>query len=378
MEKEFHGTITDISSEGLGVVRHPNGMTVFVSDAWPGDAGEFVIERTEKRFAFAKWKQQTTFSPDRVTAPCPHLGFSSGQCGGCPWMDISYEAQLREKQKYLEGLFKRYRIESKIHKIQGSPLQFGFRNRAQVKTDGEVVGYVSPKTRQMAPIKDCIILEDKVRDILRFVVKQLPNQEWKPAGKYQWNFIDIDHNLNPSDVMINKRRPFQQANPNVNQYMRQWVEEKLQTNAFGDMAVELFCGSGNFTEILAKFFKTTIASELPGSALAQLHKKSLAGVKTKPMDLFDSSQWPDLIKECSKAKFLFLDPPREGFRFLSHFVQQLPELETIMYVSCDPYTFVNNVRVLIDESWSLLEVQPVDQFPHTPHVELLAVLEKVL
>ncbi|MCB9072559.1 MAG: hypothetical protein H6623_02980 [Bdellovibrionaceae bacterium] len=80
---------------------------------------------------------------------------------------------------------------------------------------------------------------------------------------------------------------------------------------------------------------------------------------------------------CSKAKFLFLDPPREGFRFLSHFVQQLPELETIMYVSCDPYTFVNNVRVLIDESWSLLEVQPVDQFPHTPHVELLAVLEKV-
>ena len=83
-----------------------------------------------------------------------------------------------------------------------------------------------------------------------------------------------------------------------------------------------------------------------------------------------------MLKEVRSAEILFLDPPREGFELLEKYVENFPKLKKIIYVSCEPYAWAQDIRPLIQKQWQLLEVQPVDQFPQTPHVELLSVLER--
>lgn len=370
----FSGTIKDLSSEGLGVVSHPDGMTFFVSGAWPGDAGEFTITKKEKRYGFAVWKKQATFSPARVENPCAHLGFEDGKCGGCPWIFINYEEQLEYKNKLLSVLFKKQQIEITPEKIHPSEKQLGFRNRAQFKTDGRQVGYISPKSRVLAPVKDCVVLTEPARDILKYINSQLPKKEWTPEGRYQWNYIDVDDEMKLEDIRLNSRRPFRQANRTANTFMRDWTKKQIENYSPVERVLELFCGSGNFTEVLSEHFEWVTAVELPGEATHALKQKNLSGVRIVEQDINAKILWPELLKNSLNTKILFLDPPREGFPDLALFVSKLPDLEKILYVSCDPQSFAMNVKPLLATGWCLQRVQPVDQFPHTPHVELMAVL----
>lgn len=372
----FIGTVEDLSSEGLGVVKHPDGMTFFVNGAWPGDAGELEIISKEKRYGFAKFKNQTEWSKDRIPSPCPHLGFEPGKCGGCPWMIASYDKQLFYKDKYLKMLFQKFRYEANLEPIHGSERVFGFRNRAQFKTNGKQIGYVSPKSRVLAPIEDCVILNEPVRNILKSVRARLPNKEWEPPGRYLWNFLEVDEDMTFEEIELNKRRPFKQANREANTYMREWVQEKIKNISKHDLVLELFCGSGNFTEVLSAHFDSIKACELPGSATAKLQAMNLPGVEVVEANIFAQINWPELFEKIKDTKILLLDPPREGFKDLEAFITKLPRLEKILYISCDPYSFAMNIKPLINSGWNIGDVQPVDQFPHTPHMELMAILER--
>lgn len=372
----FTGKIEDLSSEGLGVVKHADGMTFFVEGAWPGDAGEFEIVKRERRYGFARWKIYTETSQDRAPAPCPHLGFEPGKCGGCPWMIASYDKQLEYKNKYMTTLLRKFHYNFTANPIHGSEKIFGFRNRAQLKIDGKQVGYVTPKSRVLAPIESCMILNEPTHELLDYIRAQLPNKEWAPPGRFLWNFVEIDEDMKPEDIVLNQRRPFKQANHSANTYMRQFVAEKIKNYSQYDHALELFCGSGNFTEILSSQFETTVACELPGTATRILRERNLRGVEVCETNVFAQIDWPLLVEKATNAQVLFLDPPREGFKDLALLVDQLPLLEKIIYVSCDPYSFAANIKPLLEAGWSLKEIQPIDQFPHTPHMELIALLEK--
>jgi 23S rRNA (uracil1939-C5)-methyltransferase len=76
------------------------------------------------------------------------------------------------------------------------------------------------------------------------------------------------------------------------------------------------------------------------------------------------------------AEVLLLDPPREGLRTFSAFLQRAPALRHILYVSCDVATCARDIEVAIGHGFALNSVQPLDLFPHTPHVELLCYLER--
>lgn len=372
----FSGVIKDISSEGLGVVTHPSGMTFFVPGAWPGDAGEFEITRQEKRYGFARWHQLIEQSLDRQKSPCPHLGFQDGLCGGCPWMFVKYNKQLEYKNKLLNTFFKKQKIEATIESIQPAPTQSAFRHRAQLKTDGKQIGYISPNSRVLAPIKTCSVLSQPLSELLESLQQQLPRTDWKPEGKFQWNFIDIDEDMQLKDVQINKRRPFQQANRSSNVYMKNWLTAQIQELSKTKNVLELFCGSGNFTEILSQHFLSIVACEFAGDAADILKNKNLKGVRVLEADIYSHTKWRSIFQNSPSTQILFLDPPREGFKDLALFVSQLPKLERIIYISCDPQSFLMNIKPLVETSWQLRPVQPVDQFPHTPHIELMAVLDK--
>lgn len=376
----FSGSIRDLTAMGLGVVDHPEGRAFFVQGTWPGDKGLFQVDSREKKYGFATLLELHEASPDREENPCRHSGFQKGQCGGCSWLGIKYEKQLEQKQKIVEYLLSRNAPDEStvVNPIWASPKIFGYRNRAQLKTEGKHIGYVSPGSKVLAPIQDCLVLSGPNRQTLHDLQKQLPQNKWIPRRPYLWNFIEIDENVTAETMQLNKKTTFKQANTEQNFRMQKWLSDKFEPVDKSLKVTELFCGSGNFTEIISESgFENIIATELDSRAVTQLSDRKLPGVKAIVSDLFYENNWKSTIDAATGTQILVLDPPREGFKGIEKFCDQLPKLERIFYISCDAARFFNEVKILKNHGWRLKEVQPVDQFPHTPHVELLAELERI-
>lgn len=378
MAERFESYVKGLTFKGLGVVSHPNGQVFFVRGAWPGDEGTFEVEALEKRYGYAKIVELKKKSDSRRDVPCPHLGFESGKCGGCPWMIADYKSQLKEKDHLVSHLLDRAGVLTDVTEIKpiiGSSKEFDYRNRAQFKTDGKKLGYVSAQSNELAPILDCIVLTEKNRSILKKIQSQLPNKKWQPKDKYNWNYIEIDESEN---FDLNTKKSFKQANDDQNSNMKNWLKEKIKNLNKNSAVLELFCGSGNFTEVFAESgFNNILAVEMSGESIKELNAKELKNVQGIAEDIYTESSWNKIKKIMAEPKILFLDPPREGFPDLNRFLKEFKSLEYVVYVSCDLSTYANDVKKLRGQRFELVEVQPLDQFPQTPHIEILSVLNKI-
>ncbi len=379
MTERFESFVKGLTFKGLGVVSHPNGQVFFVRGVWPGDEGLFEVESLEKTYGYAKIVELTKKSEHRREVPCPHLGFEAGKCGGCPWMITTYPAQLKEKDRLVEYLLERASVltdKTKIKSIIGSPKEFSYRNRAQFKTDGNIIGYVSSQTSELAPIEDCLVLSDKNRASLKNIRAKLPNKEWIPDKKWNWNFIEVDESS--GEIVLNKRKPFKQANDEQNLTMKAWLKNILEGFDKNQNVLELFCGSGNFTEVLSQSgFKKILATEVSEDSIQELKSKNLINVEAIKEDIYKAPSWKRLKKMMPEPKILFLDPPREGFSEIHSFLKEFKSIEHIIYVSCDLSTYANDVKKLRGQMFELVEIQPLDQFPQTPHIEILSYLTRI-
>lgn len=380
MSDIFQARVRDLSHKGLGVVNHPDGRVFFVRGVWPGDQGRFVTSPESKSYTEIKCLEIIQPSEERVEVICPHRGIQEGKCGGCPWMIASYQAQLRYKEKRILHNLKKRRIEFKDEiflPIIPSDKIYSYRNRAQLKTDGKILGYVSEGTNIIAPIEDCLILEDRPRNLLKNILNKLPKHDFEPAEGFNWNFIEIDDELKIEDLKLNSRLPFKQGNSSQNQKMKTWLREKLSEYPNHFPVVDLFCGSGNFTEVLTELnFSNILAVEVQGIALKKLEDKKLKGVRILPLDMTSKGAWSQISKLQPHAKLLIIDPPRAGIEKRRGLFKYLDNLEAILYISCEPETYARDLYDFIEHGWKLTELQPLDLFPHTPHVEIMAVLKK--
>ncbi len=374
----FSGKIRDLSVKGYGVVDHPDGLVFFVQGTWPGDEGEFEVIESDRRYGFAKIKKIFRKSEHRIDAPCPHLGWERGQCGGCPWMIADYSSQLFYKKKFLDYQIKRTSLkytDFTVHPIWGSEKIYGYRNRAQLKTDGNQVGFVSSQSRDIAPINDCIILSEKNRTTLQNARQSLPNARWQPTGDHIWNFFEIDEDVSFENIQINKRRPFLQGNSQQNLRMRDWLRDQLSRQDREQSVLELFCGSGNFTEVIASLgFKKIIATEISEQAVAALQERKLPNVEAVAVNLESQKSFSKIRAHAQNPEILVLDPPRTGFEDLARLTAECLSLKAIYYISCDVLTYLRDVKKLEAHGWKIKEIQPLDQFPHTTHLELLSVI----
>lgn len=379
----FTAHITHLSKKGHGVARDPAGKTIFVRGAWPGDACELkpVLRPVKNRhYGYARIVKILSPSPDRVVPPCQHLGTKEGQCGGCPWMIAAYTAQLKQKSRRVRFVFEKLGLELKtgvIKPIQPSPKTLGFRNRAQFKTDGKVIGYVSEGTNTIAPIENCVILNGTMQTHLARLKAELPNGAWEPGEGHAWHFIDLDDETDLSKITIDSRRPFKQGNTLQNAVMKRWLAERLADHSGKEPVLELFCGSGNFTEVIARVgFRKVLAVEVDGRQVETLRAKNLANVTVINLDLSSNDAWTVLHNSLPEAEILVLDPPRAGLKRKNVLLDRFKALKWIYYISCDVTHFAHDAKYFEKRGFQVKEIQPVDLFPHTPHVETLAVFQR--
>ena len=424
--------VESLSHDGRGVARI-DGKTVFIDGALGGERVKFRYSKKHSKYDEGRVVEILTSAPDRVEAKCQHYGV----CGGCSLMHMAPEAQLVLKQKTLMeqmNHFGHIEPEQWIEPMTG-PL-WGYRRKARLgvkhvpKKERVLVGFREKGTPYLALLDKCEVLDprigtrlgelgimiatlaaynriaqievamdDKHTALVFRNLDPLSESDQKLLIAYGqkndlWIYLQsggpdtitaiwptspqLSYTPEPDVNLIFEPSDFTQVNDTINQNMIQRAMALLEVCA-EDRVLDLFCGLGNFSLPLAKRVNALVGVE----ADAALVKHAQNNAKLNQLDNATFEQ-ADLtktaLKDYSWAKGGFnkilLDPPRSGaFEVLP----QLVDLgaERIVYVSCNPATLARDAGELVHKhGYTLVSAGIMDMFPHTSHVESIALLIK--
>lgn len=434
MRKLTETTIENMSHEGRGVSRI-NGKTTFIHNALNGETVQCYPTRKHRSFNEAHAENILIASTERSEPPCPHYQF----CGGCNLQHWQHPYQITHKQKQLaEQLQHLGQTAPKqwLAPLTGPLWQYRHKARLGVrhvpgKTD-VLVGFRERNGRYLTDMRSCHILHPSVGeniDSLRQLIAQLSiyqhiAQIEVAVGDHRTALIfrhleafspdDLDqlkayakdkamdiylqpgkpdsiHKLYPDDqlerlsmsladhqvTLYFHPTDFTQVNPAINQKMIQQALQLLDIQT-DDHLLDLFCGIGNFSLPLARYAKHVTAVE--GSD--EMVKRGQENARANNIDNinFYSADLTKALDHHSWAKqhydAILLDPPRSGALELVSNIQRF-DAQRIVYVSCHPASLARDTASLIEQGYQLEKAGIMDMFPHTSHVESIALFRKL-
>lgn len=414
-------TATDLDPFGQGVARH-NGKAIFISGLLPDEQAEVTLTEDKKQFARAKVKRLLTRSPERVAPRCPHFG----TCGGCQQQHASEPLQQRSKSASLQRLINRETGLDIIPESVISGPEYGYRRRArlglqfQPKQQQLVMGFRKSGSNDLVPIKACPVLAPALASLLQPLheclagmkaVRRLGHAELvladngpvlvlrhldplKEQDLARLHTFSAQHCVmlylqgNEDDLvkmcddepfyqvdglrLCFSPRDFIQVNDAVNQQMVAQALEWLEVEST-DRVLDLFCGMGNFTLPLAKRAKQVVGVEGVATLVANgLYNAQINALNN--VEFFQHNLEDDVTRQpWAKLGFdkVLLDPARAGAAgVMDHIVKLAPQ--KVVYVSCNPTTLARDSQILIAAGYQMERVRMLDMFPHTGHLESMA------
>lgn len=421
-------SVERLSLEGRGVAHH-QGKTLFVSGALPDETVMAQITKSHRRYDEANCVEVLHTSKHRAEPICEHYGV----CGGCDLQHLSHSQQIKEKEQVvLDQLSRLGKVspESVESALRSKPDQYRRSARVginQRQRDGSViVGFRRRASNKLTPIKHCPVLEetlnsairmlndiladeDQVRDITHAEVAMGDSQgaltlriKKRPQGSLLESislaanalnlclYLDDGQNTTPytADATLSysltehavdlEFRPgdFLQVNASVNQQMISRALEWLDLQA-SDRVLDLFSGIGNFTLPLARYAGEVVGVEGSDSMVERATQNALNN------QLINCSFYrANLASDLRHHKWfnqgfnkILLDPPRAGafevIEQLGHY-----DADQILYVSCNPSALARDGAALVEMGYQFSRFCVMDMFPHTSHVESLALFEK--
>ncbi|KKI41613.1 MAG: 23S rRNA (uracil(1939)-C(5))-methyltransferase RlmD [Hafnia sp.] len=414
-------TATDLDPFGQGVARH-NGKAIFISGLLPDEQAEVTLTEDKKQFARAKVKRLLTRSPERVAPRCPHFGI----CGGCQQQHASEPLQQRSKSASLQRLISRETGLDIIPESVISGPEYGYRRRArlglqfQPKQQQLVMGFRKSGSNDLVPVKACPVLAPALASLLQplheclagmkavrrlghaelvladngpvLVLRHLdPLKEQDLARLHTFSAQhrvmlylqgnedelvklcdDVPFYLVDGLRLFFSPRDFIQVNDAVNQRMVAQALEWLEVEST-DRVLDLFCGMGNFTLPLAKRAKQVVGVEGVATLVANgLYNAQINALNN--VEFFQHNLEDDVTRQpWAKLGFdkVLLDPARAGAAgVMDHIVKLAPQ--KVVYVSCNPTTLARDSQILIAAGYRMERVRMLDMFPHTGHLESMA------
>jgi 23S rRNA (uracil1939-C5)-methyltransferase len=372
-------------------------------------------------------------SPDRVTPQCAHFGV----CGGCALQHLSPAAQIAAKQRVLlENLERIGKVSPRevLPALTDSPWGYRRKGRLSVKfveKKGRVlVGFRESNGRYVADIGSCDVLHPAVGtriaeisalietldakreipqieiaagdDLVALVFRHLQPlseadlaaltafaQATQLAVFLQPGGIDSVAALWPSDAQLSFRVPafdveldfrpldFIQVNSMLNRRMIDHALALLDPQPT-DRVLDLFCGLGNFTLPLARRAAQVTGVEgeagLVRRAGENARRNSIGNAQFFAADLAADQRDAPWAK--TDYELLLLDPPRSGAEALLEYLPR-KSARRIVYVSCHPASLARDAGGLVNRhGFSLSHAGVMDMFPHTAHVESIAVFSR--
>ena len=357
---------------GEGVGHDGKGNAYFVPGTIPGDLAVIESDLGSKRYREARLVTIKEPSAERKSSVCPYFG----QCGGCDWLEWDYSQQLKAKENMVRHALSRAGLEAKVFSpIYGALKTLGYRNRIQVRRSGDQIGFYQRRSHTIVDVKSCAVTDPRLNSAIAQLRTESP-----PAVETKTELALGDD----GEVLRWENQPhasagFVQINPEQNLVLQTTVAQKIKSLGASSV-LELFAGNGNLTFSFAPFVSNVLALE--GNALAvkaagerveRNHVENVSFVLAHLGPYF----WKRM-GEVTEGTFdtLVLDPPRCGAGF--SLAALTKSFRSVLYVSCSPVSFCKDVAPLVKEGFVLEEIQPIDMFPHTRHIELVATLKRPL
>ena len=365
----------DTVAGGGDAIGHVDGKVVFVPGAVPGDVVDVEIVTDKPRYARARLLSVLEASPVRIDMPCPH----AERCGGCTWQMVPREVQLGWKEEAVRAAIERIaRLpDVPVRPIDAPGPAFGYRNRLDLHPGPAGPGFYEQGSRRLVSISVCLLPAPPVADLLEQVLAQPADGDLTlRAGLGTGESVIVGRgHTPPRSARIAEEvdgflfqisgMAFFQPNTDGAEALVGFVREAVEDAAEG-LFVDAYAGVGLFAVTVGGPFPEVIAIESDPFAARDLAKNAggahvIAGTAEEGLAALDRS--PGVV---------VVDPPRVGLG--TETVQALLALspDVIVSVSCDPATFARDARDLVAGGYDLEWVQPVDQFPQTPHVETVA------
>ena len=364
-----------------------DGHNVFVAGGIPGEKVVAEVVKVHRKYVSAKVVEVLEASADRVEPPFPYYG----ECTGCQWQHLSYDAQLKTKREKVTDALQRVGdlANPPVSEVKPSPDQYGYRNHARftINRDG-ALGFVNRETRQFVRIDKCMLMHEGVNNLLEELQDHCgeTTQLSIRAGKYSGDFLIQPYLVHPDIGVTTGQKKYTESvdgveflvsspsffQVNVDQAAAaaDVVRDRLQLGP-EDVLLDAYTGVGTFAILLAPHVKQVIAVEESSAAVADA-KKNAAELQNVEFVL---GRTEDVLRKLTVTPdVVVLDPPRSGCqpRALESLIAMAPS--RVAYVSCDAETLGRDLKILCAGGYRLDEVAPLDMFPQTHHVECVALL----
>ena len=436
-KKRMPPPVSDVTIESLGHdgrgVTHLDGKAVFIDGALPGEVVSFEYLTTRKKFDEGRVLEVQQASPDRVEPGCQHFGL----CGGCTLQHMDATAQIQAKQQVLLDNLKH--IGNVVPEAVLDPLTgpvWGYRTKARlgakfvIKKDRLLVGFREKRNPYVADLSRCEVLHPSVGERFQELIEVIGALEAKAripqvevsvsegTTALVFRHLDplcesdldtlkqfaIDQDIHvylqpggpdtifpfwPEQSILSYHLPeqgieirfqptdFTQVNTDINQQMVRRVLEMLELDQ-QDRVLDLFCGLGNFTLPMAQQARTVTGVEGDAGLVSRARENAvlnnIENVSFHAADLAVDA--PDVAWAGGNYNKVLLDPPRCGAAEVMNTLGNIrPQL--IVYVSCHPGSLARDAGTLVNEmGYKLRSAGVMDMFPHTSHVESIALFSQ--
>jgi 23S rRNA (uracil1939-C5)-methyltransferase len=403
-------TLTAMAHGGSALGRH-EGRVVFVPYAIPGERVRAEIVETRARWARGRLLETLDPSPHRVEPPCPYFG--PGKCGGCHLQHIAYEAQTEFKRQVVIDQLARVGglRHAKVQECINAAEPWGYRNHTQfsLTPDGQL-GFLVADSHEVIAVKECLVLDPLLDDLWAAL-----DMEWPQLHRlglrcgsgtgdlmaifeldhYEDFDIEVDFPVSCVLLLADGEAVVLMGQAYLMEYVagrdyRISAGSFFQVNTAGaealvelvrdllaptsqDTLLDLYCGVGLFGLALAEQVGTVIGVEFDPRA-AEDFRYNAQGLGH--VELIEGKVEETLASRNRSLDLVVLDPPRSGTG--KEVIDEIARLapRRVVYVSCDPATLARDARELSACGYALQEVQPLDLFPQTHHIESVSLFTR--
>ncbi|TGN41056.1 23S rRNA (uracil(1939)-C(5))-methyltransferase RlmD [Marinobacter confluentis] len=425
--------IETLSHDGRGIARD-NGKTQFVDGALPGETVMAKVVGSRSKFDELRTLEVLEATAERITPPCDFADL----CGGCSLQHMSGDAQIQFKEQTLREHFAHFggvEPEEWVAPMRSESLGYRRKARLGVKyvpaRESVLVGFREKRNSFLTDIDRCVVLDPRIgekimplRELLHSLeaFRRVPQVEvacgddvaamvfrnmddlcasdrealiafgqahdlhiylqpkgpdtvhriWPETGperlSYRLDEFDLTMAFHPMD--------FTQVNAELNRTMVHRAIEWLDVQP-DDRVLDLFCGLGNFTLPLARKAGKVVGVE-GDEAMVVRGRENAEANQLSNVEFHGADLQADFTRQSWAAEGfdrVLIDPPRSGAQEVCEYLTSFGA-KRVVYVSCNPATLARDAGVLVRNGYRLVRAGVMDMFPHTTHVESMALFER--
>lgn len=372
--------IDNIVYGGYGLGRH-EGKVIFVDSAIPGDLVRVSIREDHKDYSIAVIEEVLETSPQRIRPECPVADI----CGGCSYLNVSYETELEYKRMIIKDQLKRMAglAEEKLPAIETiSDKRYGYRSHTRFNAEHGVKGFFKKATNQVVqfPVQGCLLLSDELNMKIREVIIDDEKAEIKAASDCELN-IHLSRDNKAAEIIESEAGLYFHRDINgffqANRFLRgTMIQKVLELSGLDKKStfLDICSGCGFFTLPLAEVSEHGYGFDIDSGSIN--HAKKNAKINSIKNVKFYNIAESEIRPHLYNPGTVVIDPPRSGLSKRGRKTVNAINPAKIIYVSCNPSTFSRDLKDFMKNGYTLDKLIFIDMFPCTHHIEIISLLVK--